>query len=278
MPLIVPIRAAGIRAASRFPLLIVPLLLVVAITSGCKSRTPFTAARPFQFEADTFHFANELVWDYYWNDEGKWVHKRHEPDPDYTHHCFVVARSARQFFQHARFDPTKPVADEATYRKLINRVVGIDPARVIPDKERIVIPGYANLREFSTAQERLLKDECGGAWRSYFQRGHWRILFPFSRRGQLKVANSFLQDLKRNEPPVAHLIQFPELTINHAVLVFYAVEREREIEFKVYDPNKPESPKTLLFDRHRRTFSFAGNDYWPGGDLNVYEIYRSPFF
>lgn len=251
------------------------LLLCCLLFTGCVSRQPFTGPRPFQFQTDTFAFANELVWDYYFDEQGRWVHKRHKPDPDYTHHCFVVTRSARQFFQHAQFDSTLPVADEKTYRKLIERVVDIDPARVLPEGKKIVIPGYANLREFSAAQEKLLKEECGGAWHSYFQRGHWRITFPFSRRGQQKVAEGFLTDLKRNEPPIAHLIRFPQLTINHSVLVFDARETPNSIEFQVYDPNKPESPKLLLFDRERRTFSFAGNDYWPGGELDVYEIYRS---
>jgi hypothetical protein len=31
----------------------------------------------------------------------------------------------------------------------------------------------------------------------------------------------------------------------------------------------------LTFDRATRTFSFPFNDYWPGGRLDVYEIYRS---
>ena len=245
------------------------------VLSGCAARKPFVSERPFQFEHDTFAFANELVWDYYFDDRGEWVHKRHEPEPDYTHHCFVVVRAARQFFQHARFAPNLPKADEATYRRLVGKVVSIDPTKVLPDRERIVIPGYANLRRFSDDWETLLKGECGGAWRSYFQRGHWRILFPFSRRNQEAAVKRLLDDLSRNEPPIVHLIRLRGLAINHAVLVFAATETPDVIRFSVYDPNKPDAPKHLLFDRATRTFSFAGNDYWPGGPLNVYEIYRS---
>jgi hypothetical protein len=250
-------------------------LILAVLISGCASRRPFTSDRPFDFQTDTFAFANELVWDYYFDERGRWVYKTHEPEPDYTHHCFVVARSARQFFQHARFDASLPVADAATYRRLIRKVVDRDPARVRPDADRIVIPGYPNLRAFSDAQERLLKDECGGAWRSYFQRGHWRIVFPFSDAHQHRVARNLLADLSRNEPPIAHLVKFPQLTINHAVLVFDARETDKTIEFLVYDPNKPDAPKTLVFDRRKCAFTFAGNDYWPGGELDVYEIYRS---
>jgi hypothetical protein len=260
---------------SNFPLRLVLFLPLLLLFSGCVSRQPFVGTRPFDFQHDTFAYPNSLVWDYHFDENGKWVHERHLPKPDYTHHCFVVARSARQFFQHARFDPTQPIANEETYRCLIREVVDVDPARVLPENERVVIPGYANLHEFSEGQEKLLKAECGGAWQSYFQRGHWRIVFPFSRANQNRVAQQLLDDLQQNRPPVVHVVRFPQLSINHAVLVFGATETDKAIKFSVYDPNKPDAPKTLLFDRTNRTFSFAGNDYWPGGRLDVYEIYRS---
>ena len=163
-------------------------VLVLALLCGCAAHTPFVGSRPFDFQKDTFAYANELVWEYHFDPNGKWVHQRREPPPDYTHHCFVVVRSARQFFQNAKFDPTLPVADDATYRRLIRAVVAIDPARVVPEEKRIVIPGYADLRSFSEAREALLKSECGGAWHSYFQRGHWRMVFPFNRRHQASTA------------------------------------------------------------------------------------------
>jgi hypothetical protein len=247
---------------------------LLILLSGCCTQK-FAGTRPFDFQKDTFSYANELVWDYHFDANGKWVHERHEPEPDYTHHCFVVTRSARQFFQHAKFDASLPVADEATYRRLIHRVISVDPSRVLPESEKIVIPGYANLRDFSTAHEQSLKAECGGAWESYFQRGHWRGIFPFSGRNQEKMANRLLADLKENRPPVVHIVRFPTPLMNHSLLIFDAKEMPEEIQFIVYDPNKPESPKMLTFDRTKRHFFFPGNDYWPGGRADVYEIYRT---
>jgi hypothetical protein len=246
--------------------------LLIALC-GCASR-PFVGTRPFNFQTDSFSYANDLVWEYHFDDKGKWVHQRREPQPDYTHHCFVVARSARQFFENARFDAALPVADAATYRRLVRRVVSIDPSHPLPDAKKIVIPGYANLREFSAGQEPVLKAECGGAYQSYFQRGHWRMIFPFSRAHQSRTAEQLLADLKENRPPVVHVVRFPQLTINHSVLLFGAKETDKEILFSVYDPNKPDSPQVLNYDRASRTFSFAGNDYWPGGRVDIYEIYR----
>jgi hypothetical protein len=258
----------------RFGALVLCAALLITLC-GCACHQPFVGSRPFDFQTDTFAFANELVWEYHYDANGKWVHQRREPPPDYHQRCFVVARSARQFFENAKFESAQPVADEKTYRHLIRDVVSVDPADPLPESKKIVIPGYANLREFSAAQEHLLKDECGGAWQSYVQRGHWRMVFPFSRTHQESTAERLLADLKQNRPPVVHIVRFPELLINHAVLFFAATESEKEIVFSVYDPNKPDSPKTIHFDRATRTFNFAGNDYWKGGRVDAYEVYRS---
>ena len=248
---------------------------MLALLCGCATHHDFVGSRPFDFQKDTFSYANELVWEYHFDANGKWVHQKREPEPDYTHHCFVVVRSARQFFQFARFEPDLPIADEAAYRNLIRRVVSVDPARALPESKRIVIPGYPDLRAFSLAQEKLLEAECGGAWHSYFQRGHWRMIFPFNRKSQAGTAERLITDLKQNRPPVVHIVRFPQLTINHAMLLFDSTETGKEIRFMAYDPNAPDKPATLTFDRASKTFSLPANDYFPGGRVDVYEIYRS---
>src|SRR5689334_8072090 len=131
-----------------------PLVLCLAALSSC-STAPSAAvsAREFFFERDTFAYPNELVWEYRFDDHGRWTSKPREPKPDYTHRCFVVVRAARQFFGHARFDPSQPVADAATYRRLIRRVISASPRTIVPETEKVLVPGYANLREFSRAEE-----------------------------------------------------------------------------------------------------------------------------
>jgi len=255
----------------------VPLLASFAILlAGCATSPPSTnGVRPFVFGQDTFTYANQLVWEYRFDERGRWTSKPREPKPEYTHHCFVVARSAKQFFSHARFDPAGPVADPDTYRQLIRRIVSINPNKELADGERIVIPGYANLREFSRAQENLLKAECGASWHSYFQHGHWRMIWPFSRAHQEKTARELAADLKRNRPPVVHVARFPSLRINHALLLFDCSETDKEIRFATYDPNSPATPVTLTYDRATRTFTLPTNFYFPGGRVDVYEIYRN---
>ncbi|MDQ6631722.1 MAG: hypothetical protein M3Y82_08170 [Verrucomicrobiota bacterium] len=254
------------------------LLLTLLGTSCATAQITPARSGPFSFAQDTFAFSNELVWEYFFDENGKWANKRREPKPDYTHHCFVVARSARQFFQNARFDPNQPTTDDETYQKLIRKVVSIPPRKNLDEKNKIIIPGYANLREFSQAQEKLLKENCGAATQSYFQRGHWRIMLPFTKRQNEKMARQLLNSIEQNRPPIVHLVRFPQLTINHAVIFFGATKTKNSIQFSVYDPNKPDKPATLHFDRKSKTFNFPSNDYFIGGKVNVYEIYHSLLF
>src|SRR5436853_3934969 len=137
------------------------LVGLVSLGSGCATRNVRGVnERPFVFGRDTFSYRNDLVWEYVFDDAaGKTSHRTKEVRPDYTHHCFVVARSARQFFQFARFDPTLPVSDDRTYRRLINQVVARDPSRDLREEQRVVIPGFTNLFDFSVAKPKLLQDE-----------------------------------------------------------------------------------------------------------------------
>ena len=51
----------------------------------------------FQFERDTFAFANELVWEYRFEPgTGAVTTFRNNPPPGYSHRCFVMVRSVRQ--------------------------------------------------------------------------------------------------------------------------------------------------------------------------------------
>jgi hypothetical protein len=179
-----------------------------------------------------------------------------------------------QFFKFARFEPQQPKVDEATYRALIRRVVARNPRSNLPDSERIVIPGYSNLRDFSREHETELKSECGGAHQSYFQRGNWRLIFPFTRKQQAQVAKRLLEGLKTHTPLVAHVLRFPQLTINHALMVYDAQETEKEILFAAYDPNQPAKPRVITYDRATRTFSMPRNNYFLGGRVDVYRIYH----
>jgi hypothetical protein len=199
--------------------------------------------------------------------------------PDYSHHCFVVVRAARQFWWHARFDPSLPRTDTAAYRRLVREVVSRADDAVSPFDQRVVFPGYANLRAFSAEHGPILQQECGGAWRSYVQRGHWRMVFPFSRSGQAANAADLKRRLEAGIPCVVHVVDFPGLKINHAVLLFAVkAEPNGDLVFQAYDPNTIAHPEELRYSAHESQFRLPTNRYFVGGEVDVYEVYRGWFY
>jgi hypothetical protein len=255
--------------------------MILLLTLGGCADLGFDGAtfeRPFRFEQDSFAFANELVWSYDFDADGTRRASQRSPGPEYTHRCFVLARSARQFFQHARFDPSLAPPDETSLRALVRRVVRTSPRRRLEGGERIVVPGFASLRELSRAHEALLKEELGGATWSYTERGNWRMVIPFSRRHQADTARRLAAALDQHRPPIVHLVRFPHITINHAMLLYAYVETPGAVRFAAYDPNQPGEPATLVYEHASRTFRLDRNPYFGGGRVDVYEIYHRPWF
>jgi len=250
------------------------LLALLFVSGCCSTQGPKIDPTPrsFDFQRDTFSFPNQLLWEYFYDTNGNWVTRDRDPKPTYWQHCFVLATATKQFFFNARFEPDKPIGDDRTYRKLIRQVVSSSLRKPADEDKRILLPGYPDLRSFSRAHEQLLKDNCGGAWHSYFQRGHWRIVFPFTRHEQQNMSKQLLEHLAKNQLLIIHVVRFPALTINHALLLFDAKESEKEIQFITYDPNNPEEPRLITYNREQRTFFMAPNDYFPGGRIDVYEV------
>jgi hypothetical protein len=233
----------------------------------------------FQFERDTFAFANELVCEYRFDaPDGRPKLTARVPRPDYTLRCFVLVRAARQFLYHAEFQPGLPLLPEAECRRRVRQVISRNPRVPCAPERRVRFPGCEGLRALSRIGEQLLKAECGGAWRSYVLRSHWRMVFPLSRRQQERTAERLQARLAAGFPPIVHLVRFPQLTINHGMLVFAAELSGRQTIFQAYDPNDPACPARLAYDADARTFSLPANRYWAGGNLDIIEIYRSWWF
>jgi hypothetical protein len=255
-----------------------PAGLVLAALVACApvAVTEPANQRPFSFPADVFAFDNELTWVYSTDPQtGRVRHAANKQRTDYTLHCFVLARSARQFFQFARFEPGQAKASDAVYRERVRAVIGHDPSETAPLAERISIPGYADLHSFSADHAALLKEELGGAVQSYLQRGNWRMVLPFSRQGQAATAKTLAAEVDVNRPPVVHLSTFPSMTINHAVLLYGEAGTAEGLRFLVYDPNHSAAPTRLYYDRKSGDFRLPANNYFAGGMVKVYEVYRS---
>ena len=59
-----------------------------------------------------------------------------------------------------------------------------------------------------------------------------------------------------------HLVRFPRIAINHALLLYAYSASEEAIRFAAYDPNAPDAPATLSYDRATRTFTLPHNTYF----------------
>jgi len=187
-----------------------------------------------------------------------------------------MVRSAREFFYHANFRPDADRVSPADYKQLIAQVTSRDSRCPSPSDQKIVIPGFSNLHEFSEAFPDLLKRGCGTVRASYFQRGNWRMVFPFTRYGQSSQSEELQQKIELGLTPIVHLTDFPTHTINHVILLYSMTEQDGRVVFNGYDPNNPTRPAELIWADHQ--FTFERNNYFTGGKVNVYEVYKNVLF
>ena len=230
----------------------------------------------FNFEKDTFAFVNETVWRYSVDPKtGKQVTETQDPLPDFTLRCFGLVRAAKLFFYNAQFRPDEPKLEETAYATRVRRVMDCDPRSNKRAAKPIEIPGYASVREFSAARESMLKRELPGVWRSYFQRGNWRMVLPVTRGHQRNAADEICCSLRGGVPTGIHVFTFPQLTINHAVLAWAAEEEDGRVTIKTYDPNIADASLELSFDRKENRFHLPATHYFKGGPVKAYGVYRN---
>jgi hypothetical protein len=236
------------------------------------------AERPFEFARDTVGFTNLTRWIYEFDEEGQVNTHPRTPRPAYTHRCFAVARLNRQFFDHATFEAAGPRPPLAELRSRVRQVVSRSARRPAKPGERVVFSGFAGLRELSEAHPELLQRLGGRAAESYFQRGHWRLVFPFSRGHQARQAELLAERLGTGRPLVVHLVRFPSLSINHAVLLFACRPTDAGWAFDAADPNDPQTRLVLEFENNTRSFYWPRTHYFAGGRVDVYEVYRNAWY
>jgi hypothetical protein len=249
----------------------VPVLLVLAKSSF---------AAPFRFERDTFAFQNATVLKY---KEGvPFLRARSngdDPPNQYTRRCFVMTRTVMQFRKFARFDPGGAPLDD---QKLAARVRAVTHRaawhEALPENQRVVFPGYANLREMSKARENVLKENIGSGFVTYFRPSNSRMFYEHSRQYQERTHAALDAALARGDLFIGYLSTYPKLSINHAVLIYArrpsgaASETEH---YLVYDPNHAEAPRELIWSPRERAFSYQKDIDFVGGFVRVYQAYGS---
>ena len=251
------------------------LVGLVVVTAACASaphsnggsslgleetvRTP-----AFSFENDTFAFPNLIG-------------ARHPNEPGiYAHYCFVLARGVRQFTQFARFDPSLPKLDHAGYVERVKQIVAV-PARdaALPLDDRMVVPGYANLREFSRDEESAVKEGLGGAFWTWVHWTNWRVMLSVDGSHQEGVAHEILDGLRAGRLVQLLVTNWPKPELNHTVIVYESRPFDGGVEFIVWDPNNPDGPGIMTWEASARRF-WATNLYdTEPGPIRAFRMYYS---
>lgn len=251
------------------------LLVAVALaTAACVSAprldtTPDAAARPpaIQFGVDTLAFANES-------------RSKNRGKPDlYANWCFVLVRAVTQFHRFARFDPAADRVPPEEYTRRVREVTGRAPWQPpLPPDDRVVIPGYASLFEFSRAEEAAVKAGLGGRFWSWIHWTNWRVAFPVSRGQQERVAEETVAELRGGRPVQWLVTNLPAIELNHTVLAYdHRVADDGAVEFIVYDPNDPARPGVIRFDRTVRRFWSTRVWDTSVGPIRAFRMYYGPF-
>jgi hypothetical protein len=240
-------------------------LALTACAPALTSHRPAAAPR-FDFDRDTFAFAN-LV-------------RAEHPDRAevFANYCIVMARAATQFFRFARFAPDRaPLAAEA-YTALVRQVLAIDPWQAPRrDPERIAIPGYADLRALSEAQEPAVKAALGSNILSMMHWRTWRVVLRLSPYHQHGVAAALIRETDAGRPAPLMITNFPEPDLlNHAVLVYDYRRWSRVVEFLAYDPNDPGTPLAVYFDPAGSGFWVGELTYSPPGRIRAFRLFGAP--
>jgi hypothetical protein len=223
------------------------------------------AVPDFSFANDTFAFPNM-------------IRSRHPDDEPglYANYCFVLARAIRQFAQFVRFDPALAKLDHAGYFERVKQIGARRPwDPPPPPAERIVIPGYANLREFSRDQEAAVKEGLGGRLLTLLHWTNWRAALPITDDGQETVGREIVEELRAGRLVQLLVSNFPQPELNHTVVVFESHPKKGSIDFIVWDPNNPDGPGIITFDQGARRFWATDLYDTDPGPIRAFRMYYS---
>lgn len=235
-------------------------------------------ASDFRFDRDTFAFQNATVLKYKnGRPSARPKSERNDPANQYARCCFVMTRSAMQFRKFARFEPRGVRLDDKELAARIRNVTRRAPwGQALPANQRVVFPGYANLRVLSKTHPRVFQENLGSGFATYFRPGNFRMFYEHSTEYQEKTHAKLEAALARGDLFVGYLSTYPKLSINHAVLVYArkrSHSRDKTEHYLAYDPNHAEAPRALTWSPREHAFSYQKDIDFVGGFTRVYQVY-----
>jgi hypothetical protein len=252
------------------------VLVLALLAAACAPAPlrPATAVAPdavsvpvFTFVDDTFAFANLI--------------RAHHPGASdlYANYCFVLARALRQFHQFARFEPAAPRVSHAEYERLVRQVASRRPwSSPLAAGDRVVIPGYRNLRQFSAAEEGAVKAGLGGPFWTWVHWTNWRVTYEALPAGhQTEVMRQIRGELAAGRLVQLLVTNWPKPELNHTVVAYGYRTQPAGLELSVWDPNDPDSPGTVDFEEARERFWATRVYATDPGPIRVFRMYYSWF-
>jgi hypothetical protein len=248
----------------------IAVVVLALVTAACASASARPAARPaaasvpaFSFAADTFAFPNMI--------------RARDPHRDdlYANYCFVLARALRQFHQFARFEPSAPRVGSEEYARRVRAVTSRPPWEPLPDAERIVIPGFANLRDLSAAEEAAVKAGLSGRFWTWMHWTNWRVTLPVPDGHQAAVLDQVRDELAAGRLVQLLVTNWPKQELNHTVVAYAYRAVADGVELTVWDPNDPSSPGAVLFEAGPDRFVASRVYDTRVGPIRVFRMYYS---
>jgi len=249
----------------------IAVVALALVTAACVHAPAQLAARPvatsvpaFSFADDTFAFPNM-------------IRERQPNAPNlYANYCFVLARGVRQFHKFARFDPTASRVDAQEYMRLVRSVASREPWEApLPPTERVVIPGFANLRAFSAAEETAVKAGLNSRFWTLVHWTNWRVTMPLPDGHQAAVLDEVLVRLAKGRLVQLLITNWPKHELNHTVIAYAYRNVADGVELIVWDPNDPSTPGIISFDAPRQRFIASRVYDTSVGPIRVFRMYYS---
>ena len=156
------------------------------------------AAPDFDVRRDTLAWANETKFAYDIDAAGKLHISKRAVPAIYSNRCFVMSRTALQFKKFARFAPERPRVSREEYTRLVREIARI-PVWSSGPRERVVVPGFRDLRSFSKAHQPMLQANLGGAATSFLRVGNFRMAMGHPRLGQKWAADWLLKSIREDK-------------------------------------------------------------------------------
>ena len=251
----------------------IAVVALALVTAACVHAPAQLAARPvatsvpaFSFTDDTFAFANAI--------------REHTPRPHppdlYANYCFVLARGLRQFHKFARFDPTAARVDAQEYTRLVRAVTSREPwDPSLPAAERVVIPGFANLRAFSAAEEGAVKAGLNARFWTLVHWTNWRVTMPLPDGHQAAVLDEVLDRIAAGGLVQLLITNWPKHELNHTVIAYAYRDVADGVELIVWDPNDPNEPGIISFDARQQRFVSSHVYDTSVGPIRLFRMYYS---